>query len=81
MIIVQTSNLRIVYINITNHKLANKFLNSLIIRALINAIGNEFHSFTAVGKKNIINVCSSGWLQESVIMSPDGTIGKRVNYW
>ena len=53
MITVQTSNLSIVYINITDHKLANKFLNSLIVRALITSVGNVFHSFAAVGKKNI----------------------------
>ena len=43
----------IVYINITDYKLANKFLNSLIVPALIASVGNVLHSFTAVGKKNI----------------------------
>ena len=51
IVTVQTSNLSIVYINITDHKLANKFLNSLIVRALITSVGNVFHSFTAIGKK------------------------------
>ena len=40
MITVQTSNLSIVHINITDHKLANKFLNSLIVHALIISVGN-----------------------------------------
>ena len=55
MITVQTSNLSIMYINITDHnyKLANKFLNSLLVCALITSVGNEFHSFTVIGKKNI----------------------------
>ena len=53
VITVQTTIMSIVYINITDYKLANKFLNSLIVPALITSVGNEFHSFTAVGKKNI----------------------------
>ena len=51
MITVQTSIMSIVYINITDYKLANKFLNSLIVSALITSVDNVFHSFTAVGKK------------------------------
>ena len=54
MITVQTSNLSIVYINITDHKLAKKFLNSLIVLSLITSVGNVFHSFTAVGKKEYL---------------------------
>ena len=54
VVTVQTSNLSIVYINITDHKFANKFLNSLLVCALITSVGNVFHSFTALGKKEYL---------------------------
>ena len=41
MITVQTSIMSIVYINITDYKLANKFLISLIVPALITSVDND----------------------------------------
>ena len=32
-------------------------------------------------KRIFVNICSSSWLQKSIVMSSDGTIGKEVNYW
>ena len=57
MITVQTSNLSIMYINITDHKLANIFLNSLIVCALIMSVGNELHSSILLYGKSLEAIC------------------------
>ena len=64
--------------DITDYKLANKFLNSLIVPALITSIGNGFHSFSAVGNKKFVNICSSSWLQKSIVMSCHAKSGPPI---
>ena len=64
VITVQTSHLSIVYINITDHKLANKFL---IVRALITSV---FVMCSIVSLPlGFINVCSSGCACELEIIT------------